>query len=239
MMRPLTLQEGGIAGLQEGKAARPILLPFLQSRLPAILQCLALLIVCAQAQSVFAQDSDLDPRIVKLVASVSDERLGVILRKLQSFETRSTLSSTTSTTRGIGAARQWILDEMKGYSPKLQVSFDTYQVLPQGRITREVELRNVMAVLPGRTARRFYVSGHYDTVARPVLSPGAPAAQSASGGFDWTIGDNRAPGVVHPPRRQRNDRGLTQQLRELLCHALLGNRGQHAHVVARVGRAPT
>ena len=72
--------------------------------------------------------SDLDPRIVKLVASVSEERLGAILKKLESFETRSSLSSTTSTTRGVGAARQWILDEMKGYSPKLQVSFDTYQV---------------------------------------------------------------------------------------------------------------
>ena len=52
---------------------------------------------------------------------------------------------------------------MKSYSPKLQVSFDTYQVAPQGRITREVELRNVMAVLPGRSPRRIYVSGHYDT----------------------------------------------------------------------------
>ena len=56
---------------------------------------------------------------------------------------------------------------MTSYSPKLQVSFDTYQVLPQGRITRAVELRNVMAILPGRSARRIYVSGHYDTLARP------------------------------------------------------------------------
>ena len=98
-----------------------------------------------------AQHSELDPQIVKLVGSVSEERLGVILKKLESFETRNTLSSTTSATRGIGAARQWILDEMQSYSPKLQVSFDTYQVAKQGRITRDVELRNVMAVLPGRS----------------------------------------------------------------------------------------
>ena len=38
------------------------------------------------------------------VASVSEERLNNILRTLQSFETRSSLSSTTSTTRGVGAA---------------------------------------------------------------------------------------------------------------------------------------
>jgi hypothetical protein len=128
---------------------------------------LAACVVSGFSRTVSAQTSDLDPRIVKLVGSVSEEHLGVILNKLAGFETRSTLSSTTSTTRGIGAARQWILNEMKSYSPKLQVSFDTYQVPPQGRITRNVELRNVMAILPGRSPRRIYISGHYDTLARP------------------------------------------------------------------------
>src|SRR5207253_6286951 len=85
------------------------------------------LLLAVAALAVFsgaahAQDAagDLDPRIVKLVASISEERLGVILKKLESFETRSTLSSTTSTTRGVGAARPSILDEMKSYSQKLQ-----------------------------------------------------------------------------------------------------------------------
>jgi hypothetical protein len=158
---------------------RPFRLSFRQSRLPVILQVLLTLAVCVPARSALAQDSELDPRIAKLVSAVSEERLGVILKKLESFETRSTLSSPTSLTRGIGAARQWILDEMKGYSPKLQVSFDTYQVVPQGRITREVELRNVLAILPGRSPRRIYISGHYDTVARPGgqgrANAGAPA----------------------------------------------------------------
>ena len=149
---------------------------------------------------------DLDPRIVKLVASVSEERLGAILKKLESFETRSSLSSTTSTTRGIGAARQWILDEMTSYSPKLQVSFDAYQVPPQGRITRQVELRNVMAILPGRSARRIYVSGHYDTVARPggqgaanatgaALAPADPDAPAGRPADPNAPLDNLAPGV--------------------------------------------
>src|SRR5262245_41602222 len=121
---------------------------------------------------------DLDPRIVALVASISQDRLGTTLKKLESFETRNALSSTDSATRGIGAARQWILDEMKSFSPKLQVSFDTYQVPKQGRITRDVELRNVMAILPGRNPRRIYISGHYDTVARA----GGQSASNASDG---------------------------------------------------------
>src|SRR5882672_10604151 len=162
-------------------------------------------VVSGFSRTAAAQDSDLDPRIVKLVTSISEEHLGVILKKLESFETRSTLSSTTSTTRGIGAARQWILDEMKSYSPKLTVSFDSYQVVPQGRITRDVELRNVMAILPGRSPRRIYVSGHYDTVARPGgqgtanaggPSPAAdPDARTAPPSDPNAPLDNLAPGV--------------------------------------------
>src|SRR5262249_27234473 len=64
-----------------------------------------------------------DPRIVKLLGSISEERMQQLLQTLVSFETRNTLSDPTSATRGIGAARQWIYDELKRTSPKLQVSF--------------------------------------------------------------------------------------------------------------------
>lgn len=107
---------------------------------------------------------DLDPRVVKLVASISEERLQQLLQKLVTFGTRNTLSDQTSPTRGIGAARQWIFDELKRTSPRLQVSFDTHVLPPGGRITREVELRNVVAILPGKSPRRIYVSGHYDSL---------------------------------------------------------------------------
>jgi hypothetical protein len=107
---------------------------------------------------------DADARIEKLIASISEDRLRRIEETLAGFATRNTLSDIRSQTRGIGAARQWILDELKRSSPKLQVSFDTYQLAAQGRITRPVELRNVVAVLPGKTARRIYITGHYDTV---------------------------------------------------------------------------
>ena len=122
-------------------------------------------------------DTDLDARIVKLVGSVSEERLGATLKKLESFGTRSTLSSSTSRRRsGIGAARQWILDEMKSYSPKLQVSFDTYQVAKQGRITRDVEVRNVMAVLPGTQLRAASTSAGTTTRSRDRGGQGAANA---------------------------------------------------------------
>jgi hypothetical protein len=140
---------------------------------------------------VTARQGDLDPRIVALVGTVSEEKLGIILKKLESFETRHSLSSTSSATRGIGAARQWIFDEMKSYSPKLQVSFDSYQVLKQGRVTHDVEMRNVMAVLPGRSPRRIYISGHYDTVAREGGQGASNAGRPVN--FNTPPGDPNAP----------------------------------------------
>ena len=85
---------------------------------------LAVLALLASSHAAIAAAQpvpDLDPRIVQLVAQVSDERLVVLLKKLETFGTRNTLSSVDSPARGIGAARQWIFEEMKGYSPKLQV----------------------------------------------------------------------------------------------------------------------
>jgi len=67
-------------------------------------------LIAASAQNVPRPDAD--PRIEKLVASISEGRLQQIDEKLASFVTRNTLSDTTSSVRGIGAARQWIFDEL-------------------------------------------------------------------------------------------------------------------------------
>jgi acetylornithine deacetylase/succinyl-diaminopimelate desuccinylase-like protein len=126
-----------------------------------------------------------DPRIAAMIDSISVDRLTATLRRLESFETRHTLSDTVSASRGIGAARRWLFDEFRRASPRLQVSYDTHLIPAAGRITREVQLRNVVAVLPGRSPRRIYVTGHYDSVARPA------AGQT----FDWAAADIPAPGV--------------------------------------------
>ena len=142
----------------------PVLLSFLTVR-------------AAGAQPVIAPDAD--PRVAQLVASVSQDRLRALATALVGFGTRETMSTTTSTTRGIGAARQWIFDELTRSSARLQVSFDTHVLAPQGRITAQTELRNVMAVLPGRTARRIYITGHYDSL---NLGAGGQQALNAAGG---------------------------------------------------------
>jgi len=110
----------------------------------------------------------LDPLIQKIVGEISEERVAAILRKLESFETRNTLSDPTQTNRGIGIARQWIFDQFKSYHPRLQVSFDTHTIPKGGRIWKEIELRNVVALLPGKlkqaTNHWIVVAGHYDSL---------------------------------------------------------------------------
>src|SRR5690349_684232 len=145
-----------------------------------VLACFMLLVpqaVAVQSASTASPKPTADERIQRLIGSVSEERLQSIVTKLASFGTRGTLSDTASPTRGIGAARQWIFDELKHSSPKLQVSFDTYQIAPQGRIPHLVELRNVIAILPGRTDRRIYITGHYDSV---NLGPGVSASLASA-----------------------------------------------------------
>jgi hypothetical protein len=162
----------------------------MQRRIIPAVVCLVLSSVAAGAQY-----TDIDARVARIVAAVSEERLAALLTRLVTFETRFTLSDPDPNGKGIGAARQWIFDELKRSSPTLQVSFDTYQVAPQGeRIPRAVELRNVMAVLPGRTPRRIYVSAHYDTVAR-IVNPPEDAGAAGGAGVHWNVTDNPAPGA--------------------------------------------
>lgn len=146
-----------------------------------------------------APAGDLDPRIQKLIASISEERLKTLLTKLSSFTTRNTMSD-PDLPNGLGAARQWILDEMTKTSPKLQVSFDTHMIPASGRITKDVELRNIIAILPGKSPRRIYVSGHYDSLNIPGQSGraegAAPQGQGTGRANQGTVaaGDPQAAG---------------------------------------------
>ncbi len=126
-----------------------------------------------------------DPAIQKIVKEISQEHITATLQKLESFGTRNTMSDPTKADTGIGPARQWIFDQFKSYSAKLQVSFDTYTIPKGGRITKETELRNVVAILPGKTEegknRWILMSGHYDTVnlrASVGAGSGTPAQQA-------------------------------------------------------------
>src|SRR6187399_1174373 len=86
--------------------------------------------------------SRLNPAIERIVADIAEQRIAANLRRLEAFETRHVMSEQDHPIRGIGAAKRWISDEFKGYSPRLQVSFQDFRVREgarRGEVFREVE----------------------------------------------------------------------------------------------------
>jgi len=121
-----------------------------------------------------------------MVEDVSSKNIEANIRKLVTFQTRHSLSDTTSATTGIGAARNWIKSEMERYSResggRLKAEFDVFTQAADGRrITTPTVMKNVLGILPGTDPlddRVFIVSGHYDSRASDVndskiYAPGA------------------------------------------------------------------
>ncbi|SMO54742.1 M28 family peptidase [Solitalea koreensis] len=149
---------------------------------------LSLVMISCSISIVFAQTVIInrDPRIENLVKALSVDNLRFNVNQLVSFGTRHTLSDTISNQRGIGAARRWIFSEMSKYSiesgGRLKVEYDSFMLEPDGkRVPKTVELKNVVATLPGvdpKDNRVFVVSGHFDSRASDVnnstiTAPGA------------------------------------------------------------------
>src|ERR1700730_4105257 len=126
-----------------------------------------------------AQVKTINPAVKRIVDAVSEDHIAAIEKKLERFETRNIYSDPDNPKLGIGAARRWIFEQFQSYSPRLQVSFDSYKVKKQKRVFRDVEIVNVVAVLPGalNPERQFIVAGHYDSL-HLVRKPGStdPAA---------------------------------------------------------------
>src|SRR5262249_38236352 len=122
------------------------------------------------AVTASAQYKAVNPQISKIVSEVSEDRIGENLKKLEGFGTRNIFSSQDNPTRGVGAARKWIYEQFRSYSPRLEVSFDQYKLKKDtargSRIQDDVDLYNVVAVLPGTSNKeqRIIVSGHYDSL---------------------------------------------------------------------------
>jgi Zn-dependent M28 family amino/carboxypeptidase len=127
-----------------------------------------------------------DPEIKQMVKEVSSDSLKSYITQLVSFGTRSTLSSTTDKTRGIGAARNWVLGKFNEFAKqskgRLTAFIDTITYQPDGRrVNRSINLGNAVATLKGtdpKDDRIFIISGHLDNMRTNVMdsigdAPGA------------------------------------------------------------------
>ena len=152
-----------------------------------------------------AQYKAVNPQVQKMVDQVSEERIADILKKLEGFGSRNIYSAQDDPVRGIGAARKWILEQFKSYSPNLQVSFDHYKLkkstTPGSRITDDVDLYNVLAVLPGTVhpEQRIIIGGHYDSV---VMGSGRPTGAAEGAGAAASARPASAEGQRTPPARR-------------------------------------
>jgi hypothetical protein len=147
----------------------------------------------------FAQPptAQLNPIVKKIVEEVSEERIGAIMKKLGDFGTRYVASDTDNPTHGIGGASQWIEGEFKSYSPRLEVSLQPFKVPKTQRTPKDLDLVNVVAVLPGTIDKDRYViiSGHYDSIALRRPTNGAVRTDDA-GPASAADADPLAPGVA-------------------------------------------
>lgn len=134
------------------------------------------------AQTIIQRDSE----ISNMVSQVSADSLKSYIQTLVSFGTRHTLSTQTDKKRGIGAARNWVLQKFnefaKNSNGRMTAFIDTITLQPDGkRVDQTVLLGNVMAILKGtdpNDKRVFIITGHLDNMRSNVMdkigdAPGA------------------------------------------------------------------
>ena len=127
-----------------------------------------------------------DPEIESMIKEINADSLKANMYKLVSFGTRNTLSTQGNATRGIGAARRWILSRFNEYAKesegRLTAFIDTVTYISDGkRVNRPINLGNVVATLKGTDPndhRIFIMSGHMDNMRTNVMdsvgdAPGA------------------------------------------------------------------
>lgn len=127
-----------------------------------------------------------DDELKEMLAEIDPDRVKYIIQKLVSFGTRHTLSSQNDTKRGIGAARDWILQEMQSFMGDNDVYFDSYIQPAEDRILFPVNITNVVAQINGTEdpMRAYVVTGHYDSRALNVsdYTIDAPGADDDASG---------------------------------------------------------
>jgi Zn-dependent M28 family amino/carboxypeptidase len=140
------------------------------------------------SQTIIQRDS----KIEQMVKEVSPDSLQSYIKQMVALGTRNTLSTQDNASRGIGAARKWVLDKFKYIAKqsngRLTAFIDTTTLQPDGkRVNRVILLGNVVAILKGidtSDKRLFIISGHLDNMrSSPTDSTGdAPGANDDASG---------------------------------------------------------
>ncbi len=159
----------------------------------AVFIALVIFLNKTNAQTIIQRDAEID----SILNHVSKDSLRSYIHQLVSLNTRNTLSSVTDKAKGIGAARNWVLNKFKTYAQqsngRMNAYIDTTTLQADGkRVNRNILLGNVVAVLKGNDTadkRIFLMSGHLDSRRSDVMdSTGfAPGANDDASGVAAVI----------------------------------------------------
>src|SRR5712671_1710905 len=131
-----------------------------------------------------------DPGLRAMLREIDPDRIKATILKLVSFGTRHTASSQTDPVRGIGAATNWVFDQMQSFAAasggRMTVQKQTFTQPVASNIPVPTTITNVIATLKGTASpERFYViTGHLDSRVTDVLNftSDAPGADDDGSG---------------------------------------------------------
>lgn len=146
-----------------------------------------LAVTMALGNIIYAQTTiNRDKEIEQMVKEVNADSLQWYIKTMVSFGTRNTLSTQSDARRGIGAARNWVLNKFNEFAKqsngRLTAFIDTVTYkADKRRVDRDIILGNVVATLKGTDPndnRIFIISGHLDNMRTNVMdstldAPGA------------------------------------------------------------------
>jgi len=154
----------------------------------AVLIPLGLASAALAAEPAAAPSPD-HPELRAIAAEVSAGELHATIERLVGFGTRHTLSDTTSSTRGIGAARRWVAARFaeigRGCGGCLEVQTPS-QTVTGDRVPQPTWIVDVLAIQRGTTdpGRVVIISGHLDSRVSDVMdaTSDAPGANDDGSG---------------------------------------------------------
>jgi Zn-dependent M28 family amino/carboxypeptidase len=146
------------------------------------------LLLSSSAQTIINRDAQIE----MMIKEISSDSLRSYINKMVSYGTRSTLSTTTDKKRGIGAAREWVVQKFNEFAKasggRLTAFVDTTTLPADGRrLDVATHLGNAMAILKGTDAsddRIYIISGHLDSRVSDVMNriADAPGANDDGSG---------------------------------------------------------
>jgi hypothetical protein len=149
----------------------------------------------ASAATTPSNRQEPDQALRALLRQIDPDRIKATVLRLVQFGTRHTASSQTDPARGIGAATNWVFDQMTAFaaasSGRMTVQKQTFVQPVSPQIPVPTTITNVIATLKGTATpeRTYVITGHLDSRVTNVLNftSDAPGADDDASGVSVVL----------------------------------------------------